>query len=341
MPMKSPLAKYTQRNENMLVGDSHDISWRIGRSNASLIAKKTYYRHIKSLFILLFFAALARFSFAQEINKIENDKSIRKEINKIRPRYLVAGTATGLMKLRDTGTSPRFYSGLVTGGGIGLYAEDSLRLTNVHADVGLAVLDDKGTIVINQWTGPTISISASSLWKLKSFREKNFQIGLGYSFKSFTMFRNNEALMNAGFGVDNFTSVGIGGGVVFPFERRLASSKKILFLHIRSQPRKYALAYQAHVPLVNLAARPGYAYLTNVVGPEITSFDTYNWSFGGYLLHMESTFTYYLHNGNAIRMRYAWAALGTSDTFALHIAQHTAGVVFMFRFNKINQNERN
>lgn len=261
-------------------------------------------------------------------------------LSKARPRYLTAGSATGLVKLRDTGTSPRYFSGLAAGASIGLYAEDSLRATYVNADFGLATLDDAGKIFIVQWQGPVISISAGTMWKLNIPQLGGLKLAVGPSVRSFTMLRSNDSFLNAGFGVDNVNSVGANIGLFFPFERKFASEKKILGLKIRSLPRKYNLSYLLHAPIVGYSAKPEYAYLTNVVGPDISSYDTYKWGLGGYMLHMESNFTYFLHNGNALRLRYAWSVLGVSDVFDLNVAQHTAGLIFMFRFNKMNRDER-
>jgi hypothetical protein len=97
---------------------------------------------------------------------------------------------------------------------------------------------------------------------------------------------------------------------------------------------------RVNIPALTISSRPEYAYLTDVINPDINSLDAYSFQLGGYLLSSETAFTYFLHNGNALRFHYRWQAMQTSDTFKLNIAEHAWGVNFMIRLNKINRDER-
>jgi hypothetical protein len=277
---------------------------------------------------------------AQEVSPKLESRLARKELNKIRPSYLAAGNLTGIMKLRDTGTSPLFFQGLTTGAAFSLFSEDSLKLSHFYADISLMSLDDSGDPYPAVWTGGAFAIGGGTIWKLKATRNSKINVGVGYSFRTFTTLRQSDDFRNAGFGLDHISSAGFAGGLFFPFERKNAAEKKIWFLKIKSNPRKYSLSYQVHVPLINVTMQPEYAYLTDVIVPEKNSFDTYGVNLGGYLVTMETLFTYYLYNGNAFRLKYGWTAMASGDTFQLNVAQHTIGTQLLLRFNTKNRDER-
>lgn len=298
--------------------------------------KKLPLRLIVSFFIFLITGILE----AQEVNPKLEARLARKELNQLRPSYLAAGNLSGVMKLRDTGTSPRFFEGLTTGAAFSLFSEDSLKLSHFYADVSLMSLNDSREPTPASWTGGAFAIGGGTIWKLKATRNSKINVGVGYSFRTFTTLRQSDDFRNAGFGLDHISSAGFAGGLFFPFERKNAAEKKIWFLKIKSNPRKYSLSYQVHIPLVNMTMQPEYAYLTDVIVPEKNSFDTYSTNFGGYLVTMETLFTYYLYNGNAFRLKYGWTAMASGDTFRLNVAQHTIGTQLLLRFNTKNKDER-
>lgn len=270
----------------------------------------------------------------------DDPKSRRKALRKARPTYFVIGSQFSHIKMRDTGTSPRFYQGPSAALATSIHSEDSLKLSYFYNTTGASLLDDNGEIETLSWTGVSVSFGFGDMWKLKGTRARKIKIGVGYNVQSFFQFRTNLRLSNAGFGLDNMISVGPSVGLFFPFERKAGWNKKIGFVNIKARPRKYALSMRLNIPALTISSRPEYAYLTDVINPDINSLDTYSFQLGGYLLSSETAFTYYLHNGNALRLHYRWQAMQTSDTFKLNIAEHAFGINFMIRLNKINQDER-
>lgn len=270
----------------------------------------------------------------------EDAKAYKKALKKARPTYFVIGGQLSMIKLRDTGTSPRFYEGPTAALATSIHSEDSLRLSYFYNTTGFGIWDDNGDIETLAWSGVSMTFAFGDLWKLKATRESRIQLGIGYNVQSFLQFRSNARLSNAGFGMDNLVSLGPAVGLFFPFERKSGWSKKIGPVSLNARPRKYALSMRLNLPALTLSSRPEYAYLTDVINPEINSLDTYTVQLGGYLVSSETAFTYYLHNGNALRLHYRWQAMQTSDTFKLNIAEHAYGFNFMIRLNKMNRDER-
>ncbi|GEM_PF-5816048 len=292
---------------------------------------------MQKLYLIVLMLALCTPGLAQ--SKAET-KTQKKALRKARPSYLIIGSQFSHIKLRDTGTSPRFYEGPRVALASSIYSEDSLKLGYFYNTTGVSLLDDNGDIETLSWTGVSVSFAFGDLWKLKATRESKIQIGVGYNVQSFFQFRTNLRLSNAGFGLDNLISLGPSVGFFFPFERKSGWEKKVGFINIKAQPRKYALSFRLNIPALTVSSRPEYAYLTDVINPDINSLDTYSFQLGGYILSTETAFVYYLKNGNALRFHYRWQAMQTSDTFKLNIAQHAYGINFMVRLNKINRDER-
>ncbi|MEQ8712465.1 MAG: hypothetical protein RIC80_05585 [Cyclobacteriaceae bacterium] len=289
------------------------------------------------LIIILLVLLSASAGMAQDKEEI---KAKRKALRKARPTYFIIGPQFSKIKLRDTGTSPRFYSGPRAALATSIHAEDSLKLSYFYNTTGYSFLDDNGDIETLVWSGVSVEFAFGDMWKLKATRNSKFQIGVGYNVQSFFQFRTNQRLSNAGFGLDNLISLGPSVGVFFPFERKAGWTKKIGFVNVNAKRRKYALSMRLNIPALTVSSRPEYAYLTDVINPDINSLDTYSVQLGGYLFSSETAFTYYLHNGNALRFHYRWQAMQTNDTFKLSIAQHAYGINFMIRLNKINRDER-
>lgn len=292
---------------------------------------------MQKLYICFLAMLISVSSFAQD--KAER-KAQKKALKKARPTYLAIGLQISHIKLRDTGTSPRLYEGPRVALSTSVYSEDSLRLSYFYNTTGFSFLDDNGDIETLVWSGVSMEFGVGDMWKLRATRNSKFHLGVGYNVQSFSQFRTNQRLSNAGFGLDNIITLGPSVGVFFPFERKAGWNKKIGFVNVKARPRKYALSMQLNIPALTISHRPEYAYLTDVIDPDINSLDTYSLQFGGYILSTETAFTYYLRNGNALRLHYRWQAMQTSDTFKLNIAQHAYGLNFMIRLNKINRDER-
>lgn len=288
-------------------------------------------------YIFLLLLLICTTAFAQDEAET---KAQKKALRKARPTYFIIGTQLSKIKLRDTGTSPRFYQGPRAALATSIHSEDSLKLGYFYNTTGYSFLDDNGDIETLVWSGVSMEFAFGNMWKLKATRDSKFKIGVGYNVQSFFQFRTNQRLSNAGFGLDNLITVGPSVGVFFPFERKAGWRKKIGFVNINAKPRKYALSMQLNIPALTISSRPEYAYLTDVINPDINGLNTYSLGLGGYTISSETAFTYYLHNGNALRFHYRWQAMQTSDTFKLNIAQHAYGVNFMIRLNKINRDER-
>lgn len=261
-------------------------------------------------------------------------------VDKARPKYLVTGYTLGYNKLRDTGTSPRFFEGNNIGLTLGFEELDSLKKFRFAMEAGFARLTDNGIPEQFLWSGPMFHLQWSQQWMLRKFADRKVQLGLGASVNSVMFFRSNDAFFNAGFGLDNINTLGLSAGLYFPFERMKAKTIDLWLFQWKLNPRKYQLAFTLDLPVATLSTRPEYAYLTNVVDPETITIDTYTFQWGGYQINTNLDFTYYLYNGNAFRLNYQWLALQTSDIFELSMARHRFSVSYLMRLNRINTNER-
>jgi hypothetical protein len=90
--------------------------------------------------------------------------------------------------------------------------------------------------------------------------------------------------------------------------RHEQSAGKFLFIRRNSGTRYLKLSSQLSLPLLHSVWRPDYAYIDDFSDGDADVYRNNVLNFGGLRLHWRSDAYYYLLNGNALRLSYAWDA---------------------------------
>lgn len=247
-------------------------------------------------------------------------------------KFIHIGAGLDIIKFRDLGTSPLFYSGLLTDIELGLIKFDSGKEREFKFSFasGKAIKTiSKTTYTSNVMIG---NLSYSKLYPV--WHNEKLMCKLGGELKNSFHFRNNASFQNNAVGIEFFSTLSASGKISWNISNKRTKRFKILFIPFTLQPRKRELSFNMKLALMNNTYRNGYAYTgdSSVVNdPSI--FDGYKFRmFSGYRIGTELNYTVFLKNGNAIKLGYELDAYKTGgDLDKFEIANFKLKIALLFK----------
>lgn len=253
---------------------------------------------------------------------------------------LLLGVGAGGANHRDAGTSPLRYSGPRAGLSAGnLYARrDAELLWRVDAHGGLALSRSPRS---RYWTAVTSALEGGADARLQALfaagAAGRWDFAAGGALLASGALRYNSSLNNNGLGIDLQASLAAAGRATIDISRPRARQAKVWFARWRLRAVRRHLSVGAEAGLLNLSARPGYAYsyfaplsggLTQA--PRWALAD-YRWAANGLRLGAEASYKRFLDNGNAMAWSYRWqAATARGRAGKLEKASHTVAYTLYF-----------
>lgn len=245
-------------------------------------------------------------------------------------KYLHLGFGTGYSSVRDIGTSPLRYQGVLGRVNFGYVSESPSRSWGINSDAFFSAGVAENYYQLNYISG-TFNTHYLYTIPIDSLDMLQFQAGGSYS-SAFAV-TINSSYGNATLNIDFFNAFYISGRVIYPFTRP-ARTLKIWFIHIRKPQRDYALSYQLDIPLLLINNRPEFSYVLNGLSTDFDIFSGHRFV-GGFHLRSNLGLTRYLKNGNAVQWSYIWDMFttGSRDIYLLETASHTLQFTFYFKLN--------
>ncbi len=241
------------------------------------------------------------------------------------PFYIEVGTGAGTGLFRDLATSPLFYGGKIFVFSGGVIKKSTEKETNVILRYGFGDHTNNYNNTYNTATLYNFDIIFSHLYLLPALSSHTLKPFAGVTVLSSTNIRNNTALMNNSFGVENISNIMISGKVSLQIPRKKQKFKLL----------QRAISTTLSAGLINLNYRPGYAYnyLPTITDTRVRNLTEHSLSLNGFRINAQTDYTTYLSNGNGVKISYifdAYNAPGRHEPFS-H-SRHTIQFTLLFKF---------
>jgi hypothetical protein len=207
---------------------------------------------------------------------------------------------------RDMATSPLYYTGQIlgfTGGWHGL-SEKRERSVQVSYNSGAHTSHYNNTTSNSSFTG--IDILVQHLYSVS--KQNLLAVQIGGTILSTTNMRNNQALMNNSFGLENVSNLMFSGKLTANISRKKTRILDFALFQIKIQPSVRTIALTLNTGVLNLNYRPGYAYnyLPEINGLKMNNLKDYKLSLNGYRINALLSFSKQLKNKNILRASYLY-----------------------------------
>lgn len=242
-------------------------------------------------------------------------------------QFLLSGLGCGSGSIKDIGTSPLTYQGIVAQVPFGYFTEKEKY--NFEINTILSYLGGSAASYHNlQYFSGELNISYLRSISLFSKPGLKFQAG-GRTSTGMTGIYN-PAYQNASLNIDYYASLYAGAKLVYLFERP-QKDIKFSFLRFHLPYRQYAVHLRLDLPVLLFNGRPTFPY---VFEDDMDIFNRH-YFLGGF--HIKSNFGIkrYLKNGNAIEISYIWDMLttGSKDLYLLETASHNLLMSLYFKLD--------
>ncbi|MCH8555943.1 MAG: hypothetical protein LAT76_12355 [Schleiferiaceae bacterium] len=147
------------------------------------------------------------------------------------------------------------------------------------------------------------------------------------------LIRNNSALMNTQFGLDNIATVFLVNRIDIDVSRKKATVLDYGFIKFTLPERRRRLFYQINTGVLNTAYRNSYSYIVD--DPDFPLFDPFSghtFGLSGFRFQSRIGFEQFLKNGNSISFNYGWDAFFRVGKFEpLAFSQQQIGMTLHFK----------
>lgn len=252
---------------------------------------------------------LACWGFSSLFASNEND-SISLSTRERSHVFLQFGAGGHFFSVRDLGTSPLTYNGVLPGGEVGVYIHGKNFISDIDYGLAYGYLKNRNNLTDLSTKSNTYNnvLNALFAWNLKPSGKSKTRLFAGANLNVIGNFRNNEKFNNASYNYEVFASI----GPQFIIEREFSLKRHQLNLSIFRYPfcnRTWRFSVSAYVPVFTAAIRPSYPLIEdylgnssrinlNLKGTQWTSLNTYT------NFETKLQLFYYLHNGNKFRFSY-------------------------------------
>lgn len=272
---------------------------------------------MKKISILFFCCLISSFTFSNTIQ----------DSIKLNPLGKYVGVSGGLVidRLRDSGTSPLFYTGILPLLQVEYLRRDAKDIFNYKLCFYNGIYFKKTKNDIFKGSGLMFDLELSYLRKLDISNNIKHNHYLGFSLGNFSSIRINEAFMNAAFAFDNFSNVELDYKFELQFIRKERMASFFGFFKYKKIEKKFLLSFDLGLPVYSLIYRPGFNYIGNATSNITDTFDHYEFKsklISG--LNTDISISRLYKNGNIIKYAYCWDmfSTGKASAYMLNTAKH-------------------
>jgi hypothetical protein len=247
-------------------------------------------------------------------------------------RYLSIAALTDYAVLRDLGVSPLSYDGLLVGGTGALAFEGPRWDLNFEGGVGQG---DLQRVKVGTYTSSVLTFfyAGHVLRRFWQNEKENLDFRAGLQIGGYSGQRQTPAFLNAGTVWESLNSAFASGKLTWRITKKQEAGK-LLFIKKRAGTRFYKLSSQLSLPLLHTSWRPGYAYLDDFTDGDTKVYENNEFKTGGFRIQWRSEFTYFLLNGNGLRLGYTWdAQKSAGDINPLELTHHYLQTAVLIRLN--------
>lgn len=287
------------------------------------------------IFILFFLLFCTLFSFAQNNQKKEE----RKKIRKARDKYLVTGFGGSCVKATDNATSPLMYKGFASAASLNYFVHSEKVIKSLETDFSFGFLNSRTESPWYQQKNTSIifNIRFYKLYQLRKILNEKINWYLGGEVFINSSFRINNKYGNSAFNFEGYTGLAAATRFEFPFSYK-ARKVKIWFMNFNRRDRDLRLSFQASLPIVNFLVRPTYVTVTNFIDPDLQTAITKDHTYGGFFvpfsIRTNTELYYVLHNQNMLKLSYAWSFFSHNPGYnKVQTASHNFLISYIFKFN--------
>ena len=259
----------------------------------------------------------------------------KKELRKERATFLGISGGLSSSRFRDFATSPLVYKGNEFYAALARFKADSTR----ESEMELSTLYGSYYTNFNNHFASsnvhTLSVFYSQLYQLKFLSSKRFNYKLGGLFNTTGNLRDNEILMNNGFGFEVFPTLFGSAKITINLNRTAVIEKKLLFIKYKLKPVNRNLAFRLNTGILNSTFRNKFIYTGHFIATDLGFFDRYEYKFlSGFRFNFSIDYTVFLKNKNAVKLSYLWDAYRTGGNLdKFEMAHHIIKLSLLFNTN--------
>ncbi|MDA3912127.1 MAG: hypothetical protein PF448_12300 [Bacteroidales bacterium] len=250
--------------------------------------------------------------------------------------YIEIGAGLGSGSLRDMGTSPLFYTGLLPSVSLDYhkYFGKNILQFNVISYNGIYL-----HFAENQtYSSSATQVNAELIWyrQLGFLGNTAIQHQYGISIDNYTGIRTNQSFGNAGFSFENISSIHAKYGISRMLTLKAKDKKFLWLIKYHRKKKQYIANFNVGLPIYSLFYRQGYTNPGNSTLDYVDPFEGYETT-GKFLSGMNTQLAInrILDNGNMYGFSYNWSFLttGKNDVNQLNISHHAILFHLVFKFN--------
>jgi hypothetical protein len=250
--------------------------------------------------------------------------------------YIDIGAGMGSGLLRDLGTSPLIYTGLLPSISLGYhkhFGKNSLQfnLTSYNGMYLHFAENDSYSSSANQ-------INAELSWyhQLAYFGNTAIRHYYGFAIDNFTGIRTNQSFGNAGFSFENISNIQAKYGISKMLSLKAKDKKFLWLIKYHRKEKQYIANFTVGLPIYSLFYRQGYTNPGNSTLDYVNPFEGYETT-GKFLsgVNTQCGINRILDNGNMYGFTYNWSLVssGKHDVNQLNMSHHAILFHLIFKFN--------
>jgi hypothetical protein len=276
--------------------------------------------------IVLFFAIMTGISHALKAQENPSAKDLRYG------SYLGVSALLDFARIRDFGVSPHTYQGLLLGGMGELSFENPRWDVSFQGGVAQGNPELSKVAIFNS-SALCFFYSGQVLRRVWQKAEGSWDLKAGLIAGGYSNERRTPAFLNASTVWESLNTLQAGAKLSWRigFQQRAG---KFLFLRKNEGRRFLKFSTQLNLPILHSAWRPGYAYVDDFTDGDNTVFENNTLRFGGWRAQWRTEASYYLLNGNNVRIGYVWdAQRSPGELNRLDFTHHILQTALMIRLN--------
>lgn len=247
--------------------------------------------------------------------------------------YIGISGGMAISSLRDKGTSPLFYTGILPSA--------QLTYTNYsNRNVWNFKFTTLNGIFIHMTEDETYTASGNifdfEFAYMRNYAEEGSKLRtyFGTSVNNYSSIRNNSSFMNAGLAFDNISYLNLDYKVEFDWVRKEKEKKLFWLFKYTRKEKRYVLGAKIGVPIFGLIYRPGYTYLGNATSSSETLFPGYELKYKVFPgMNTDLSIARVLNNGNQMKFSYYWDFMTTGKLSENRLDKAKHMLLFTLVFN--------
>ncbi len=247
--------------------------------------------------------------------------------------YLEASGALSFSTLRDEGVSPLNYYGTLAIAQFAYREESEKWDWKLNFAVGGGQYD---RAIFETYVSESLTFFHGALLRYRLWQspDTHWDLRAGLSYQGMTNIRSTPAFLNNSSVWESMNDLLVSTKFSYRWGKK-QDSQRFLFFKVRNPTTRYqTLDLETAIGVLTTDWRPGYAYLVDFTDGDQGTGDGNELNTGGLRLRASLSYTYYLLNGNGLRLGYTWDGRRTQEgDNQLLISHQLVQLGILFRFN--------